>query len=142
MVERKFSVNSKKYTDEHNNVMDDLLFSYSNALGYIKVVDDCYYVPTDEQGLKLLEHLKDLDLIEEVTDLEQKENKIELRMNLIKDMTAYIFEFGDKEDIDYWFIHGVPSEVTKEKEVLTEYAEYNELWNRVVQTFAEMIESE
>ena len=66
MIERKFSVNSKSYTDKHNDIMDDLLFSYSCFMGRITVCNDNTYTPMDAKGLELLEHLRDLDLIEEV----------------------------------------------------------------------------
>ena len=68
MAERKFSVNSKSYTKKHNDIMDDLLFSYSWYFGRIIVYNDDTYTPLDEKGLELLEHLRDLDLIEEVLD--------------------------------------------------------------------------
>ncbi len=68
MEERKFSVNSKRYTDKHNNIMDDLLFSYSCYMGRAMVCNDNAYIPLDAQGLELLEYLRDLDLIEEVLD--------------------------------------------------------------------------
>ena len=70
MKERKFSVNSKNYTDKHNNIMDNLLFSYSCYMGKIRVCCDDNYAPNDEEGLKLLEYLRDLDLIEEVAEIE------------------------------------------------------------------------
>ena len=66
MEKRKFSVNSKSYTDKHNNIMDDLLFSYSHYMGRIKICNDGCYIPKDEKGLEVLEHLKNLDLITEV----------------------------------------------------------------------------
>ena len=66
MENRKFSVNSKRYTDKHNNIMDDLLFSYSCYMGRIGVCNDDTYKPKDEKGLEVLEYLRDCDLIEEV----------------------------------------------------------------------------
>lgn len=66
MENRKFSVNSKSYTDKHNNIMDDLLFSYCCYMGRIRVCNDDNYAPNDEKGLEVLEYLKNLDLISEI----------------------------------------------------------------------------
>lgn len=68
MTNRKFSVNSKNYTKKHNDIMDDLLFSYACHSGRINVCNDDTYIPLDATGLEVLDYLKNLDLIEEVID--------------------------------------------------------------------------
>lgn len=73
---RKFSCNSKTYTDEHNNIMDSLLWSLVNFDNKrIRYVIDSqgrnYYTPLNEEGTKILEYLRDIDLIEEIFDEEE-----------------------------------------------------------------------
>lgn len=67
-LKRKFSTNSKIYTKKHNVIMDKLLFAYAYDSDGIRANGDNTYEPTNEQGLEILEYLRDLDLITEVLD--------------------------------------------------------------------------
>lgn len=73
---RKFSCNSKSYTKEHNDIMDELLWSLANfdneRVGYdTDSQGRDYYTPLNEEGTKILEYLCNIDLIEEIFDEEE-----------------------------------------------------------------------
>ena len=80
---RYFSTRSSNYTNTHNAHMDNLLWGlvvWGNHSEVASLKDgsvpavrydnqyDLYYATNDE-GLELLEHLRDLDLIEEVFEV-------------------------------------------------------------------------
>lgn len=70
MEDRFFSCNSDSFTKEHNDIMDMLLWCWhKNGTGAIGWNDELgFYYPMNERGLKILKHLRDCDLIEEVTN--------------------------------------------------------------------------
>lgn len=61
----------------------------------------------------------------------------QLRMNIMGGMNAYVLDLGDEDILDFWFRNGLPDEVTEE--MLTEYAEDDEIWLSVVQAFASVV---
>lgn len=64
-----FTTNSKHYTDKHNNIMDDLLFTYAECHpDEIQADGKGNYGAVDLCGLEMLQHLCDCDLIEEVVE--------------------------------------------------------------------------
>lgn len=64
---RYFSCNSNSFTEEHNDIMDELLWGYCYFTDYNHIDYSCgYYYPKTKEGLKILEHLSNCDLIEEV----------------------------------------------------------------------------
>lgn len=67
---KNFSCNSESYTKEHNDIMNELLWSLANCNNHCIDfdTDHDYYIAINEKGLKILEHLRDLDLIEEIFD--------------------------------------------------------------------------
>jgi hypothetical protein len=69
MEKRYFSCNSDSFTKEHNYIMNELLWCYSfNREDISWEEEGNFYYPISAKGLKILEHLRDCDLIEEVTN--------------------------------------------------------------------------
>ena len=66
-----YTTSSDSFTHEHNSVMDKLLWSYLNYFGNIACDDEDdfnIYLPLDEDGANILEHLLNCDLISVVAD--------------------------------------------------------------------------
>jgi len=66
-----YTTHSDCFTDEHNNIMEKLLWSYFNC--FDDIVYACeenlnIYFPINEKGVELLEHLVNCDLISVVAD--------------------------------------------------------------------------
>lgn len=62
-----FTVNSDSFTNDHNDIMDALLFTYAEAHPEIIQADgEGGYSAVDLWGKKILEHLRNCDLIAEV----------------------------------------------------------------------------
>ena len=76
-MREKFTTNSTSFTDKHNDIMDELLYSYVEWSWNSREVDidydslGNYYFPTTERGLEILEYLRDINLIEQIFDEEE-----------------------------------------------------------------------
>ena len=69
----KFTTNTTSNINKCNQIMDDLLYSYTHwmegNISYNALKN--YYFPTTKRGLEILEYLRDIDLIEQIFDEEE-----------------------------------------------------------------------
>lgn len=77
MKNRKlFTTNSKNYTDKHNEIMDLLLWGFSESKygqNNIRWIDDNLYESISAEGDLILEYLWDCDLICELREDEDND---------------------------------------------------------------------